>query len=690
VIPSVLRRGGAAARTAARRVRRLTDLWRERLWERDQYGQAITAGELTALLRRMTGGSFSEYCERQRVAAGSRSFVPANRVEVARRLNTEWPSEAAATIAAADRLLRGTFDLLGSGPVDMRRPRGGGTAIDWNRDPITHRRYTRRVSHWRALVPATFASVRADIKGPWEIGRCQHLPTLGQAYWLTGDERFARAFAGTVADFIRRNPVGFGVQWTCAMDVALRIVSWLVALSFFQGAPALDSGWWALFLRSVVEHGRFIAANLEFGTLDGRLVTSNHYLADLFGLGWIAYTFPELDANCVWRGLAEFGLEREIEVQIHPDGGSFESSLPYQRLVAEMCLSAYAMALHVGRPFSRQYRDRLLASLAMIRTLRQPDGRIPQIGDCDNGRAHILTRYGTWRQESTDHLLAAGARVLHCAALVDGIAHADRIEEVFWDVADPVPAEWTGARCAERFPDSGLAVLRNDRAIVVLCNGRVGTMGFGNHKHCDQLAVEVCIGGRPVFVDAGTYVYTSSPEERNRFRGTEIHNTVTIDGTEQHQLRPDWLFRLFQEGDAWLCEPEMCDGGARVRGGHTAYTRLVPPVVHERDVTLSSTGTIVITDRFDAPAMHRFRWHFLLHPDVRAERRDPAIRLTWASGSAVFTAEPRLAFEIADSWYSPSYGVRIPTTALVGETDAALPAVTLALCPDVAAVDDAS
>src|SRR5262249_31855158 len=213
--------------------------------------------------------------------------------------------------------------------VDLARATAGGFAIDWQRDPITGARYPDRFSHWRAAVPATLAGVGGDIKGPWEIGRCQHFPVLGQAYWLTGGERYAATFAGTIDDFLDRNPPGCGVQWTCTMDVALRIVSWIAGLAFFDGAPALTAGWWKRLLRSVVEHGRFIAGNLEFGTLDGRLVTSNHYLANLLGLCWIGYAFPDRDANYVWRGLAEYGFECEMARRIHPDGDSLESGLPY-------------------------------------------------------------------------------------------------------------------------------------------------------------------------------------------------------------------------------------------------------------------------------------------------------------------------------------------------------------------------
>jgi hypothetical protein len=671
----------ATVRKARTAVNRVSDRQSERGWERRRLSsyQPVEDGEVTALLRRMGAPGLNEYAAQQRESRRRRSFIPSDRAALVAALDRDHSWFRDQCLRAADDVRSGRFDVLGSGVVDMRRASSANGALDWNRDPRTGARYPERFSHWRAALSKTLAGVHGDIKGPWEVGRCQHFAVLGQAYWLTGDQRYPDTFAATITDFLERNPPGSGVQWTCTMDVALRIVGWLVGLAFFDGAPALTHAWWKTFLKSVVEHGRFIAANLEFGTLDGRIVTSNHYVSNLFGLCWIAHSFPELDTNNVWRGLAEYGLAREIDFQIHPDGGSFESSVPYQRLVVEMFLSAYAMALHAGRPFSREYRDRLIAALGLIRTLRQPRGRMPQVGDCDNGRAHILTGYGAWRQESMDHLLAAGARVLGCPALAESVDERDAVEARFWDVSDAAPAAWAPPGAVALFPQSGLAVLRHAGVNVLLTNGPVGTAGFGNHKHCDQLGVEICIATQPVFVDAGSYVYTSDPDARNRFRGTAIHNTVMIDGEEQHRLNPAWLFRLFQEGDASFVDSGGRDGDVFVRARHSAYARLAPPVVHERRVGIDPAGVVSIDDVFDRTDGHRFRWHFLLHPDVKAERRGGGFRLTWPDGGADF--ESPVALEIVEDWYSPAYGVRLETSALTGKMSSAPASTAFVLRP---------
>ncbi|NQU60328.1 MAG: alginate lyase family protein [Rhodospirillales bacterium] len=616
---------------------------------------------------------------------GQRSFLPAEREKVVDELNNSFPDQVRVILEAAEKTSSGVFSFLGSGPVDVRRgKKGNGHKIDWRLDPTTGERYPKVFSNYR-WGTGKISVGGADVKGPWELTRCQHFAALGQAYWLTGDEQYARCYAKTILDFIKHNPPGHGVHWACSMDVALRVMGWLVGLSFFQGSPALSYRWWRRFLKGVTAHGQFLAANLEFGTIDKRVVTSNHYTADLLGLYWISTCFPHLDAGVVWRGLAERGLEREIRKQILPDGGDFESSVPYHRLTVEMFLSAYALSQHSGAGFSNNYRDRLLSALRFAKALRQPDGRWPQVGDADDGRAHILTGYGAWQQESLDHLLAAGAHVLNCPDLSEGLPEEALVEQLFWGNPTPERTNLPSVPNPAAFPDFGIAVLRGGPSYVSITNGPVGTEGFGNHKHNDQLAVEWVVGNQPLLVDGGSYIYTRDPVARNLFRSTAQHNTVMVSGNEQNSFDPSSLFRMDQEGDVLWETPLNKEGFSGIEGRHTAYARLTPPVIHTRRVLVrNEDGIVLIDDLLEGGAGHALRWHFLLYPGVEAEIEGGSIHFQGPHGGGRMLVSEEVPWRLEEGWYSSGYGRRESTLALVGEMSTGVERLVFSLAPDEA------
>ena len=681
--------GASWSVNTARQTSDIYDVVLEVFWEWRVFllGRQPSDGELSTLLRRNQIGGFHEYVIAHWLGYFGRiSYIPTAESESVTHLKTTFPDEITIAIMIADKAHKGHYSVLESGFVDCRRNRrGGGHRIDWQLDPTTGNRFARVFSH-RRWVPDKYRRGNADMKGPWELARCQHFAPLGIAWWATGDRKYSKLYAKTVMDFIDRNPPGIGVQWSCNMDVGLRVVGWLSGLSFFQNAPDLNYFWWRRFTKSMVQHARFIVANLEFGTIGNQIKTSNHIVANLLGLYWISIIFRGLDAGCVWRGIAETSLEREIQLQILPDGGSFESSVPYHRLVVEMFLSAYALSLQYDCPLSDAYRDRLMAALRWIRILRQSNGRLPQVGDADSGRAHIFTGFGNWDQEKMDHLLVAGAKVLNCPELAEGIENSAKAEGLFFDVSVPTPCELPVSQSVCVLPDSGLAVLRADKTYLLMSNSIVGTGGFGNHKHNDQLAIEWILGDQPILVDGGSYIYTRDAEMRNRFRGTATHNTVMIDETEQHTLIPEHLFRLYQEGSCGFNDPVETKTAVSMSGWHDAYGRLDAPVVHTRDASINkSDGTVRITDQLQGGEEHRSRWHFLLHPGITALIEDDVVLLKQGDTllARIVSQEGVGGWLIEDAWYSPCYGKRVATTAIVAEVTGVTRAV-IDLIPELA------
>lgn len=591
--------------------------------------------------------------------------------EALARLGARWPDRVARTRAAADRICAHEFDLLGSGPVVIadpdRRRKAGYKPIDWSVDPIAGLRFPSKFPH-KAWNPAMRPGL-ADIKWPWEIGRCQHWVALGQAYRFTGDERYAAEIVHQHADFLEANPVGTGMQFVCTMDVAIRAFNWVIAFDLIRRSAAFDAAAMAAASRSLFDVGQFIEENLE----NNYEVTSNHFLSNIVGLYAVAVVFRDLPAGQRWIARSREWLEQEMQVQVLEDGVDYESSVPYHRLVAELFMGAARIAALHGTPMSDFYLGRLRQMIEFHVAVTRPDGLMPQVGDADDGRLHIFTDYGTWRPQDGRHLAGPAAAMFGEPSWLD-VGGDDGLWEAAWWGFNPDTLERAPAPAAvgRLFPHAGLAVSRHAGTYLLVTNGRVGTSGFGNHKHNDLLGFEFHAAGVPLIVDPGSYLYTSDPDARNLFRSTRSHNTLQIDGVEQNELRLDYLFRMFETSAVEHVSFDDTAMATTYKGRHTGYERLTSPVTHEREFQMvKDAGALVVTDRLTGAGRHALAWHFHLAPGVEATGLgEGRLSLRNSAGQWEFRAPSMLNASVVDAWYSPSFGVRVKCRAIDFTLDA--------------------
>ena len=584
----------------------------------------------------------------------------------------EEPALRARLLEAADAVCAHRFDLLGSGP------RALGARLPWHADfksgHVWDRR--RRSEELMPEIASEFGRGR-DVKVPWELSRFQHAPLLGQAYLLTGDERFVGEFKAEVADWIEANPIGRGVNWACAMDTALRAVSWAAALSLLREPLASDPAFASRLFRSLLAHGRFIAANLEAAEPRG-----NHYFADLFGLlvtGDLLRGAHEADD---WFRFAASEIGRENARQTYDDGADFEASIPYHRLMTEM--AALALVTMERRDLQApELRRRVRGMAEYAAHYTKPDGLAPQIGDNDDGRAILLGDYGADRRDHRALLAVVSGLCDEPAFLA---LAGERVEAAFWihgpDRLRPLRNAASRLRPAVTsalFRDAGVAILRGGDLYVHFEAGPVGLRGWGAHAHNDTLSLEVQAGGRDLIVDPGTGSYTHDLGLRRRFRATAAHNTVRVDGEEINPL-PENAFQLPGVDRPRIARALLRGRFDLVEAFHSGYERLGDPVRHRRILLLNrGTRRLVIEDRLEGRAAHRLEWFFHLAPGVEVTvssdgraieglHLDQRFTLRLASGleGAV------LAVEAAE--FSPGYGRVAPAEVVVCRFEGRLPA----------------
>lgn len=612
-----------------------------------------------------TGRNFREFF-------AARNSEPRQYVELAPQhldtLKARDPKRCAQTFADAERILKHEFDMLGSGfqvYADPERPAraSGYRPIDWYLDPVRALRFPRGVPYkeWKLY---EMRPANADVKFPWELSRSQHWMTLAQAWRLSGERKYAQEIADQLDDFVEANPTGIGVNWTCTMDVGLRATNWCLALSLVRDAGLSDTFWRRAY-GALFEHGQFIRANLE-NTYE---VTSNHFLSNVIGLHYLAAEFIDLPSGQRWNEFARRALETEIDVQILPDGADFESAVPYHRLVTELFMGSARLATLQNAPLSAHYHEVLARMIDYVVGVMRPDGLMPVIGDADDGRLHIFSDQGSWNRQDARHLLGPA-----CALLARKDWLAARGPEAAWETAwwgyDPsATSEGAGSPpdLVKLFADAGVAIARRGGNFLAVTNGIVGTKGFGNHKHNELLGFELHVGGAALFVDTGSYVYTSDFAARNAFRSTAAHNTLMVDSVEQNEVNPEWIFRMFEKADPKHDAFSETDEVVTYRGSHTGYGRLNHPVTHARTFRFAlASGDLSIADEVQGEGHHTLEWFFHAAPGVELNTAAAGI-IEILAGSERFLLrhDPRLGSRIEESWVSPSYGAKRATRKAV-------------------------
>lgn len=558
----------------------------------------------------------------------------------------------------SEKIIDGKFDLLGYRNLSF------GTAINWHYEPLSGKHLP--LKHWKKFNELDTEET-GDKKIIWELNRHQHFFTLGVAFLLTKDERYAATFARHLDSWIEQNPPGFGINWVSSLEVAFRVMSWIWAFHFFRDSHNFTPEIFQKALKFLYLHGRHLEKYLST-----YYSPNTHLTGEALGLYYLGTQLKILRRAEKWRTLGEEILFAELDRQVLPDGVYFEQSTWYQRYTVDFYTHFLILHALSGSEVDKELQTKVESKHQLLHNfllyITRPDGTTPFIGDDDGGRCLPLSS-----SENNDFRGSlATAAVLFDRGDYKFVAKKFA-EETLWLLGEEGLQSFEYLRAFEprqtskAFPKGGYYVMRDgwedtDNYLLIDC-GAIGSLN-GGHGHADALSIETAIAGKTLLVDAGTYTYHESAEMRNFFRTTIAHNTLMVD--EKSQSEPGGVFSWKTKANAqvhsWICE----DRFNFFEGSQNGYTRLEDPANHLRSILFLKNDYWIMRDYVKTHGEHDYALNFHFNKETNPTIEDTESGIlcvsevpSGKSGWRIFTFGDNGSWQCKESWISTNYGQKI-------------------------------
>ncbi|MEK8127263.1 alginate lyase family protein [Paenibacillus filicis] len=432
------------------------------------------------------------------------------------------------------------------------------------------------------------------------LTRFGYLKYLSRAYCLTSDEKYAACFNGMMKHFILDCPMPVDDTFRsqhCTWDplsVGVRMFNLPEAFMTFYRSPSFEPEVKMMMIKSFQEHARYVR---RYHASHG-----NHACMQLRGLIQVALLLPELKEAAEWL---EYGLSEMpayIRQNVYEDGVQFEGSPNYHLVVMRDVYELYSLFQGLGME-AAVYREVLERMFEVFKHLLTPDGGVVRFGDTDVhavGELRTILSLGAYLLNRGD-LKFLGQERLPFSLLwrlgPDAVERYDRLQ------AQP-PADTTAC-----FPIGGYLVARQAWERTAMHMAMRAGIGIAGHAHSDALSFIAYSGGRELVADAGMGLFEWN-KERKYVVSTRAHNTVVVDGQDQHVRGMHWStpptatckiwdFRSETAYDYWFAS-------------HYGYTRYEDPVVHSRKVLFVKNRYWLIVDLFEAKGRHEYEQYYHL------------------------------------------------------------------------------
>lgn len=406
--------------------------------------------------------------------------------------------------------------------------------------------------------------------GEWAnvLNRFNFLRPMGEAYWATGDEKYANDAAFLLNDWIARNPIPEelgatvgtkGTAWR-TLETGIRLQNWFEALQFFMNAPSFDADTKYQISRSLAEHARRLYQH------ESRYRSGNWQVVESSGLSEAGIMLPEFKEAAQWRQRGFQYMVEHMQKDVFADGAHYELAPGYHKWVMNQFLQVALLAKKNGYEVP-SLLDRHEKMYEFLVKTSLPDGEAPSVNDShdqtianDMGIGALLYNRADFRYFGPDKAQAAWV----------------------WNFGPDVAARY--ANLNSKLPDYTSTLMPNAKYGIMRSgwgkddNYLLFDMApwGGAHSHADRLQV-LLYTGRDLIIDASQYSYDLPLSKY--FKTAPAHNVLLIDGNKQIEANPKVV--------TWQDKPEAILAAGSIED--KAFR-------HQRSVLWMKSGYYVIAD----------------------------------------------------------------------------------------------
>lgn len=512
-----------------------------------------------------------------------------------------WPEEVKHILRIAEEVLRNEFVF----------------DLPWDMEPTTEPvRFSGEIQ-WDYM-PGE------DPEFIYQFNRHRYWICLGQAYALTGEEKYVQCFLEQLRSWMGANPINERTEKTTwrTIEAGLRAENWCKAMSYMAHSLLVTEEDLGLFEQGLNMHGEYLYRH-EVPFSD----KSNWGVLENSGL----YRIGKVLGRQEYSNRALERLYREAGLQVLPDGVHWEQSPMYHNEVLHCFLEVLHMARRYGEPLSEEFFRRVRQMAWANAAWMKPNGCQPAAGDSDETDIRDILAVSGYQLKDT-RLCFLGHDRLGFEAVWDYGREAAE-EYAAMGREEPEDTDFALKESGNWFWRSGWG---KDADYVHFKCGNLG----GGHGHMDKLHVDITIGGEDILVDSGRYTYVPG-RERSGFKSAAAHNTLLADEEEYTQCLDAWDV-------SGMTLPVNTFGSRQgiyryAEGGHPGYWK--KGILLNRRVVSLGSRIHILADEAWGSGTHTYSRLFHFNPEgrVKLSREKAEFTYTGSRAGAVFVTLPEEA-----------------------------------------------